>query len=250
MGTATDVQELTVVDNFGDLIEVGSTARRDDATMSSRPWRMFEIDNDVLHATHPSPWLIVAPTVVGDLTGAALERVAFVHDEGANLVWGIEKLVEGPSGRSLDRATLGTVGTPTSTAESPTPATPPGDDGQSWAYHLESDVPPPYWIPFLAERVTRGGADIRLRRARMQQWETSAATNAGPHGMVLDPSRPRWLQEEEVPRSGIRVDRRWRYARGSDGVGHLWLQLEKVPGRGERASGVRWDVIEITPTGP
>jgi hypothetical protein len=94
---------------------------------------MFEIDNDVLDATHPSPWLIVAPTVVGDLTGAPLERVAFVRDEGANLVWGIEKLVEGPSGRSLDRATLATVGTPSSTAsESPTPATPPGPTGWPW----------------------------------------------------------------------------------------------------------------------
>jgi hypothetical protein len=62
---------------------------------------------------------------------------------------------------------------------------------------------------------------------------------------VLDPSRPCWIREEEVPKSGIRVDRRWRYARDHLGRGYLWTQLEKAPASGERSSGVRWDVIEI-----
>ena len=118
-------------------------------------------------------------------------------------------------------------------------------DEQVWAYHLESRVPPPFWIPFLPERIGPGSAQVRLRRARMEQWQSSDAAAPGAHGVVLDPRRPCWIREEEVPRSGIRVDRRWRYARGDDGVGHLWLQLEKAPGSGERSSGVRWDVIDI-----
>jgi hypothetical protein len=35
------------------------------------------------------------------------------------------------------------------------------------------------------------------------------------------------------------------HRRGTDGRGHLWLQLDKSPAQGERSSGMRWDVIEI-----
>jgi hypothetical protein len=216
---------------------------------------MFELAGDELTEAHGSPWLLVPPTVLGDLTGAPLERVTLVRDEGANLMWGIERLVEGPAGRSLDRATLasggaaGSASAPTSSSAE-APVAPLSYADQAWNYRLESKVPPPFWIPFLPERIGPGTAEVRLRRARMQQWEASDVATPGPHGVVLDARRPCWIREEEVPRSGIRVDRRWRYARGDDGVGHVWLQLEKTPGRGERSSGVRWDVIEVAAAPP
>lgn len=255
VGSATEVLRMTVVDNFGDQVDVQSAAARDDSPKSSRAWRLFELTGDELTETHRSPWLLVPPTVVGDFTGAPLERVTLVRDEGANLVWGIEKLVEGPAGRSLDRATVGSGGAavsssvpPASSTEAPPP--PLSYAGQLWKYRLESKVPPPFWIPFLPERIAPGSAEVRLRRARMQQWEASEVAVPGPHGVVLDARRPCWIREEEIPRSGIRVDRRWRYARGDDGLGHVWLQLEKGPGRGERSSGVRWDVIEVAGAAP
>jgi AAA ATPase domain len=58
---------------------------------------------------------------------------------------------------------------------------------QAWNYRLESQVPPPFWIPFLPERIAPGSAEVRLRRARMQQWAASDLATAGPHGVVPTP---------------------------------------------------------------
>jgi hypothetical protein len=66
----------------------------------------------------------------------------------------------------------------------------------------------------------------------------------GPQGVFLDPRRPRWIYEEEVPRSGVRLERRWQFGRWHDGSFHVWLQRRKRAGRGERSSGVRWDLLE------
>ena len=201
--------------------------------------------------------MLVPPTATGDLTGEVLEGVTLIRDEGANLVWGIARLVKGPAGQPMDRATLTSrpavdgAGTDDAATDA-VASTPLNYETQSWRYRPEADVPPSFCIPFLPERITERGAQVRLRRARMQQWSTSASKPestspppAGACGTILDPGRPCWSREEEVPRSGIRVDRRWRCARGDDGRGHLWLQLEKTPAGGERSSGVRWDVIEI-----
>jgi hypothetical protein len=242
VGTATEVRAMSVIDNFGDTTSVTSVATHDGSR--ERVWRMFELTDDEVTKGHPSPWLVVAPTVCGDLTGDALERITFVRDEGANLVWGVERLVEGPNGRALDRALLASSRSPNGNGDGDDDAPPLiSYEAMVWKYRLESGVPPAFWIPFVAERITGGSSEVVLRRARMQQWSGSAA---GGHGVVLDASRPQWVREEEVPKSGVRVDRRWRYARGSDGRGHLWLQLEKSPAAGERSSGVRWDVIEIS----
>jgi hypothetical protein len=52
------------------------------------------------------------------------------------------------------------------------------------------------------------------------------------------------LEEEEVPRDGIELKRAFNYARDAQGRGVLWIGRSKVTGRGEGASGLRFDVIE------
>jgi hypothetical protein len=51
------------------------------------------------------------------------------------------------------------------------------------------------------------------------------------------------LEEEEVPREGIVVRRTYQYARTPDGRAFLWAGRSKRPGRGEGASGLRFDAI-------
>jgi hypothetical protein len=96
----------------------------------------------------------------------------------------------------------------------------------------------------VAERVTADRPDVRLRRARMESWRLIADGPVGPQSELLDPSRPVWLYEEEVPNTGIAVECHWRYARWSDGSTHLWRERAKRPSTGNRSSGVRWDLID------
>jgi hypothetical protein len=112
-----------------------------------------------------------------------------------------------------------------------------------WRWVLESSAPP-WWIPLLPERIDAASAEVRLRRARMQSWSRFDGSQVGPKSRTLDPRRPRWFYEEEVPRSGALVERRWQYARWHDGSIHVWLQRQKRPGRGGAASGLKSDLLE------
>ncbi|HAN55511.1 MAG TPA: hypothetical protein DCQ77_04680 [Betaproteobacteria bacterium] len=73
-----------------------------------------------------------------------------------------------------------------------------------------------------------------------------------PRGWLLrrDPNQPMdindtlLLEEEEVPRIGASLKRKFQYARSSDGRSWLWIGRSKLVGRGEAASGLRFDVTE------
>jgi len=51
------------------------------------------------------------------------------------------------------------------------------------------------------------------------------------------------IDEEEVPRDGIELKRNFNYARDAQGRALLWIGRRKTTGRGEGASGLRFDVI-------
>ena len=73
-----------------------------------------------------------------------------------------------------------------------------------------------------------------------------------PRGWLLrkDPNAPMdlndklVLEEEEVPRIGASLKRKFQYARSSDGKSWLWIGRSKVAGRGGAASNLRFDVAE------
>ena len=247
IGSLTELAGVEVVDTFGGITPVPSAAQADlDRTGGEGPraWRLFELSGDDVGDGHPSPWLFVPPTPAAGLDGPVLERVALTRDEAANLAWGIEHLVEGPLGRALDRADAWYASQPTPAPGAEPPPARGADGDWWWKYRLEATAPP-WWVPFIAERVDATAfGEVRLRRARMQAWSLLGAGQVGPKSVLLDPRRPRWLYEEEVPRSGVQVERAWQLARWHDGSVHVWLQRRKRPGRGERTSGVRWDLLE------
>jgi len=71
-----------------------------------------------------------------------------------------------------------------------------------------------------------------------------------PRGWLLrrDPDAPMpdddrlVIEEEEVPRIGASLKRKFQYARSSDGKSWLWIGRSKTAGRGEAASNLRFDV--------
>ncbi len=250
VGSLSQIMKLEVIDNFNERVTIQSTAMNDlGKGTAQRAWRMFELSGDEVGPGHPAPWLLVAPTLASDVNGPVLERVLLARDEGANLVWGIENLVEGLMGRAVDRSQAWYAAQPSVTPPvnmgKPQPAHTYAD--QWWRYQLESSTPA-WWIPFLPERIDPKSSEIRFRRARMQAWELyddeRVTEQLGPQGIFLDPRRPCWINEEEVPEGGIRVERRWQFGRWMDGSYHVWLQRRKTPGRGERSSGLRWDLLE------
>ena len=71
-----------------------------------------------------------------------------------------------------------------------------------------------------------------------------AATPANPQYRSKIVSESVRLNEEEIPRSGLRVRRIARYARGSDGQQHFWVGRLKESGQRTALPGLRFDFIE------
>ena len=77
----------------------------------------------------------------------------------------------------------------------------------------------------------------------MQEWGLLDPSLTGPKGELLQRHQPMVIEEEEVPRGGATLERRWQVARWTDGSINVWLQRSKRLGRGERSAGVRWDSL-------
>ncbi len=245
-GSIARVTRLEVSTTFGESVTVRSAAEWDEAARGVRPWAFFECSGDSGPASGVAPWLVLVRALATSQHGDPLESVTFVRDEDANLVWAVEERVETATGGSVRRRLMAALNGATATqdVEADAAATQRAEAGAEWRYRLQSSVPP-YWVPFVPERDHPGSAQVRLRRARLLAWEELEDPSlAGPLGRILVPERPLWLYEEEVPATGTQVTRRWQLARGADGGAHMWLARRARPGRGERASGLRYDSID------
>lgn len=331
IGTVTRVEHLEVVDSFGRRTTVDSTVEQADGD-----WSMYTFDLP----SHNAPGLFLPPVLGSSLSTDPVERVRFARDEMANLMFGIEELVEGPLGWAIDRsktsrprlvvtdlhpapsadeeyieftnrgddrldvrdwtvvvteptgstelrqfrsrvldandtlrlytggsarldtdekvhAELGSpVLTPQATVAVYTVWKGPDDPANELllqrpvrtvsnpdlrAYRIASDVPD-HWFPYALEQTPLGGHQFHL--ALLLDASAQAASPDAlprPLGTLLDPAVEIW--EEEVTRSGTRVDRVYQLAGWLDGAAHLWSGRERRPGTGEESSGLRFDFL-------
>jgi hypothetical protein len=256
-------------------------------------WTMYEMSvngSPLVPRARMTDRLFLCPAVSA-LEGPPLEHVLMMRDEMANMVWGIEKRVQGTSGEPLDRKFESNRLSTNQELRPPAGAVAvPG--GAPLNYRLQTPVAA-NWIPFLP--VKKAGAtplnwSIQLQRAVVTHFyqvtaarlndnrnadyrafiervrnapfvettpEQGSADNRlqgfmfHPRGSLLrlDPNTAVQsdylrVEEEEVPRDGIELTRAFNYARDAQGRGMLWIGRRKVTGRGEGASGLRFDVIQ------
>jgi hypothetical protein len=176
-----------------------------------------------------------------------LEEVALFRDEMANLVWGVERVVQGRSGEPVDRRRF----VPRVSLRQ----TLPGDlDDASIVYRLMSPVPD-NWVPFVAVPVAGGRGAIELERRPLVHFRDDGTVDVThPRGVLLlsapnaDHAHDRLrIAEEEVPRDGAVVTRRYQLARTTSGGTIVWLGRQKRVGSGEGWSGLRFDTA-LPPT--
>jgi hypothetical protein len=156
--------------------------------------------------------------------------VLLLRDEAANLAWAVERTIEGQDGGPVDLAR-------DASESAPLPA-PPAPDPDTLVYRLRTDVPA-NWHPLIPQRDAPTDPEMTFRLGTLGE-------NA-PRGRLLAPSGLT-IREEEVPRAAARVTRAYQLARWVDGSTFLWLGRRKAAGRGEGASGLRFDVMGTEPT--
>ncbi|WP_127507599.1 hypothetical protein [Actinoplanes solisilvae] len=242
-GAVTRVEGLAVTNVFGERLWIEPAAARDE---SWRRWSMFGTTD---RRGGIAPGLVLLPTAPGVLEGATDERVLFVRDEVANLVWAIETTVPMPDGSSRRGREAATElhRRYQDALAAGTPGEPPNDAPVH--YRLATSVDE-NWIPFIGVHIPGDVREIQLRRASMPRLlagATGTPERVRPRTTVLRPGldgevpEPYLVFEEEVSRAGESVSCGWRRARGTDGRVHLWRGMRRQAGRGEASSGLAFD---------
>jgi hypothetical protein len=244
VGVLAQVRSVHVIDGFGGRWSIPSVAVADTRAGRAglgprdRPWRFFELHGDPgPGADAPRPPLLFLPPVLDTLeTSRPIEAVEFRRDEMANLAWGIERRVESAWGHPVDRDS--------------TIAARPAPDPETWDFTLATPIPPS-WVPLVPVQRPGRWPEIVLQRGRLATDEPAEATAV--ESVILGSTSPFLLCEEEIPDGGVRVTRRYQYARDHRGGTHLWLSRRVAPASGPmRRTPLRFDDLRTpgAPAGP
>jgi hypothetical protein len=236
-GDVARVHALTVTDTFGSVVPVGPSRE------VSRPgWTVFS-HTPVDDGSPLADLFVLPPTLPHTLQGPPLEEVAMFRDEMANLVWGVEHVVQGVSGEPVRRGLVEN--------RSLRQALPDDLGDAELIYRLMTPVPE-HWIPFVSMPVpdvpVEQFATELVRRPLVRFLDDGTVSLSRPHGMLLrqDPTADPdtdflRVAEEEVPRDGLLLTRRFQLARTVGGGSVLWVGRDKRPGQGEGSSGLKFD---------
>ncbi len=254
VGCVFKINKMTVRDTFG-IESVINPSRNSDNT----PWTMFS--QSLTRDATPGAALrlrdvfFMAPTLPFRLESDALEEVALFRDEMANMVWGVERRVQGASGEAFSRDEEATQTIAHQQLGAESGAERDGEIAAEVVYRLMTRVPD-HWIPFLpvplvpnqpasqfaVQLERRALTHVLLDGTRQPIFPKGVLLRSNP--AVLPSEEPLMqLEEEEVPRDGIHVKRAVQYSRWLSGRSLVWMGRSKEAGRGEGSSGLRFDAI-------
>jgi Beta/Gamma crystallin len=201
-------------------------------------WRMFQhsyLRGSGIHVPE-SNLFFLPPSLLQSLESRPLEEVLFLRDEMANLVWGVERVIESSAEQSLNRFETYLEQKRRRGQES---APEPGPGAETLRYRLTTEIPD-YWVPLLPVKTEKG---LRLQRGAVLNTQGSPEP-VHALGRILESGHELSVFEEEVPREGVRVTRSYQYTRWIDGSSHLWIGRRKGIGRGEGSSGLQFDSLD------
>ena len=213
-GSVYWVHQLEVIDTFGTTVNVGSA--------QGGGWSMFGLGKPG-EQTFVANVLALPPVVPHLLESEPLEEVALLRDEMANLVWGVERVVQSADGRPVNRNRQ--------VAKVSLRQQVPGDLADAAiVYRLMTPVPD-NWVPFVAVPAPDGGVELE-RRPLLHFRDDGTTDVTHPIGVLLNEGGHRLrIAEEEVPRDGAVVTRRYQLARTPDGG---TVAVDRPPQTGRR----------------
>lgn len=228
-----DIKGIVITDVFGMETLIRPAGRG--AESDWHRWAMFH-NTDRASGRVASNKFYLASSLTHFLESDPVEKVNFLRDETANMVWAVENIVPSLAGSGI-RGDEMDIDAP----EPPefVPA------GQAAIRYIAGTTVPTNWIPFIAVHPPGSTTEIQLQRAKMPSAPP-------PRGQLLrEVPPPYFVNEEEVPRAGVIVQRTWQRARWTGGQTFLWLGRFKEAGRGEGHSDLKFDQIEpLAPPAP
>ncbi|MEO0485143.1 MAG: hypothetical protein AAF092_04445 [Pseudomonadota bacterium] len=223
------IEDVEITDSFGDTYTVAADP----------DWEVYRVAG--LSADTIAIW----PRAVSPMRGEVIEDVLLAVDEDANRLWAVEMMVgmrstdarrEDPESKAARRAAAKGEGMTTLKGQ------------QSYLFRPSSHLPL-HWHPY--EPVEIGGKRMYVQ-GRLADLSRSGADGLLPEataGLLQDPAAPQkgpvhTIDPVAVPRTGLKLERRWMSARRADGLPVIWQQKRRLPLMSPPVSGLRFDVSE------
>jgi hypothetical protein len=251
-GSLATVKGIAVTNVFGERFWVAPAG--EGVANDWQRWTMFTSSIKGTGNEIADTGIFAAAVVPKVQEGKQCEEVLLTRDEMVNMVWGIEKTVPMPDGRSkVGREAAGDLRAHFERAiKKPTQTKP---DASILRYDVMSSVAE-NWIPFLAAHDPTSDRQMLLQRGsmlRLMDGDKSKPRRITPKTSVLragldqTPQLPYFIAEEEVPRAGSLVSGSFQRTRWRFGHTCVWYGMRKRVGRGEGASGLEFDQARHEP---
>ncbi|MFK7784196.1 MAG: hypothetical protein AB8B56_03715 [Crocinitomicaceae bacterium] len=254
VGSTAKVKGIVVKDVFGQHTLVQHTSESPGISSDWSSWDMYSqseaTTSEGVDTTDDS--LFFAPTTHDMMIGDTLEEVVFIRDEMANMVFAIEKKIWSDLGEGLDATEAASA--LKEFLLNKMPATMASTTDAELRYELGNTIPM-NWIPFIPVHLGSGtNRAIQLQRASMplilsdyDQIPLRPRTDFLRAGInnddTLTASPKYFIQEEIIPRAGIKLQKRLQRTRWFDGKTYLWLSHSKSIGNGQGNSNLQFDRV-------
>ena len=232
IGGLCRIKELEVTDTFGDRVTVPPVEVVDGEGGQFSLFRQSGGDRT------SSP-LLVAPGVGSRLEGPALEEVALLRDDMANVAWAVERIAVGRGGRPIRRHEVEREARQRLRDEALGDGTLEQPDAKRPLRYRIAAAPPRHWIPLVPVKV---GTDQIALEARALPDDRDPTRVLEPLGDIVRLGLI--VREEEVPTNGLTVTRTAQLARWLGGRTTLWVGRSRRFGQQEGSSGLSYDVLE------
>lgn len=244
IGSLTRINEIEVTDVFGVKTPITKRSRDSDGSPLDH-WDMFSLSR----AGHPAEagrddFLFIPPALDFREESKPVEEVHFMRDEGANMVWAVEHIVRNRLGNPVNGFDAQNERWE---REMEAPSTNASQHNSTIPIYRLAGTVPDNWIPYVPVHADKSGLkdidelfSIRLRQAGMM----SKDNDHEPMTSILNRGDLEWVNEESVPRAGVKVQLTKQRVRWIDGKTYVWLGRKVVTGKGEESSGLRFDYTE------
>jgi hypothetical protein len=238
VNTLCEVQSLVVTDVFGDRTLIRAADEGEESAWQR--WSLFDLSNVGELGSYNRQFLL--PSTLGEgFESEPIERVQFLRDETANMVWAVEEVIPDATGGGIDAYVA---------ADKTGVLPPPIHASPAAIRYLLGKTVPENWIPFLPVQRPGSVQDVTFQRAAMPKMGTPPRDVVLAKGVLLnEPELPWFVNEEEIPFSGTSVTRSYQRTRWYDGRTYLWIGRRRETGRGVASSRLLFDQIEpFTPS--
>ncbi|MFN2107607.1 MAG: hypothetical protein ACK2UJ_22205 [Candidatus Promineifilaceae bacterium] len=246
-GHVVTMETLCITDGFGRFYDseklVDDNERMWPGLQPPEDWALFRtsplLDGDKGLSAEA---LVLWHVAEFPLESGPIERVQFGLDEESNLLWAVERVVDGRETASRKTDEPDENEHPKFRTDKPDPEI---STMREYVY-IPGQGAALFWHPYELQEEEAGGRPRRLEQRRLLDFTREKPWPLPePQAKVLqaEGEGPHFIIPLAVPSNGIEVERRWQLARDMKGRPVLWIQRRRRPLYAPPARRLRFDVM-------